>query len=146
MTNMAYLFSKYPTFSTDISTWNVAKVNRINNMFNANVAPYASSFNKPIGAWNVGAVTDTSFMFDHARTFNRDVGAWNVGAVTNADEMFYGFNFSFAVCSPAWLALNAWQANTVALSSIHYLLFHGCKRSVCSLSDPFGTYIETPGN
>jgi surface protein len=69
---------------------------------------HAFAFNKPIGEWNVGAVTDMSGMVrkkhfgccgcipkvDLTRccmfwgiSFNQDIGSWNVGSVTDMSSM-----------------------------------------------------------
>jgi surface protein len=45
----------------------------------------ADAFNQNIGHWNVGKVTNMSWMFNDASSFNQDIGHWNVGKVTNKD-------------------------------------------------------------
>ena len=43
-----------------------------------------------IGAWNTGAVTHMSHMFDGAGAFNQPIGAWDMGAVKHRKDMFKG--------------------------------------------------------
>ncbi len=65
----------------------------------------ATSFNQPLGAWNVGAVTSTSYMFAVASAFNQDLSTWNVSNVTNMSGMFYITSFN--------QPLNTWNVSHV---------------------------------
>ena len=57
----------------------------------------AKGLSKPIGSWDVSAVTDMSRLFvdesgnavDGAKTFNGDLSKWDVSRVTNMYGMFY---------------------------------------------------------
>ncbi|WP_421892878.1 BspA family leucine-rich repeat surface protein [Marinoscillum sp.] len=51
---------------------------------------HASSFNDPIGHWDVSNVTYMSYMFDNASSFNQDIGSWDVSNVTGMGSMFSG--------------------------------------------------------
>jgi len=48
-----------------------------------------SDFNQDIGNWDVGNVTDMSYMFSGS-DFNQDIGNWDVRNVTNMNSMFTG--------------------------------------------------------
>jgi surface protein len=50
----------------------------------------ASSFNQPIGDWNVSSVTNMRAMFNGANSFNQNINDWNVSKVTRMDTLFKG--------------------------------------------------------
>ncbi|WP_373519985.1 BspA family leucine-rich repeat surface protein [Aquiflexum sp.] len=53
----------------------------------------ATTFNQPIGNWDVGNVTDMSRMFDLS-SFNQPIGDWDVSKVTNMIAMFSSSQFN----------------------------------------------------
>ena len=71
------------TFNPDVSTWDVANVTTMRNMFYD-----AEVFNGDLSAWNVANVTDMRGMFYGAVAFNGDLSAWNVANVTDMWCMF----------------------------------------------------------
>ena len=69
------------------STSTVGNVTNMANMFQGVAAGAKNPFNQNISAWNVGAVTDMSSMFEDG-DFNQNISAWNVSAVENMNSMF----------------------------------------------------------
>ncbi len=49
-----------------------------------------TSFNQPIGDWNVSNVVNMHRMFLQAEDFNQDISNWDVSNVTDMAQMFYG--------------------------------------------------------
>ena len=88
VTNMEVMFSYDTTsFNQPIGNWDVSNVTDMQSMFNG-----ATSFNQPIGDWDVSNVTDMQSMFsyavDYPMIFNQDISSWDVGNVTNMADMF----------------------------------------------------------
>ena len=67
-----------------IEYWDVGNVTNMSYMFGN-----ARVFNQDISNWEVGNVTNMSDMFDDARVFNQDISNWEVGNVTDMSRMFY---------------------------------------------------------
>ena len=53
----------------------------------------ATSFNQPIGSWDVSQVVNMSGMFSQAAAFNHDISSWDVRRVVN---MIYMFSYATA--------------------------------------------------
>ena len=68
----------------NINTWNIGAVTNLSYMF-----ALTNAFNQNIGSWNTAAVTNMQGMFYEALAFNQNIGSWNTAAVTNMYLMFY---------------------------------------------------------
>ncbi len=68
----------------NINTWNIGAVTNLSYMF-----AFTSAFNQNISSWNTAAVTTLQGMFFQASAFNQNIGSWNTAAVTNMYLMFY---------------------------------------------------------
>jgi surface protein len=71
------------SFNQPIGDWDVSNVVSMDGMFKN-----ASSFNQPIGNWNISQVTDIRGMFSYATSFNQPIGDWDVSSVSNMSNMF----------------------------------------------------------
>ena len=83
--SMSFMFNEATSFNQPIGNWNVSSVTNMSFMFFG-----ATSFNQPIGNWDVSNVTDMSWMFSGAGEFNQPLESWDVSSVTNMREMFGG--------------------------------------------------------
>ena len=54
----------------------------------------SSSFNAPIGDWDVSKVENMRGAFNQAVFFDQDLGSWNIGNVTNMQNMLDGSGMS----------------------------------------------------
>jgi surface protein len=86
---MSLLFYNATSFNQPIGGWDVSNVTDMWGMFKG-----ASAFNQDIGGWNVSSVTHMYAMFSGATSFNQDVGGWDVSSVTNMSAMFDGTTLS----------------------------------------------------
>lgn len=96
--NMDSLFEGRTTFNQPIGSWDVSGATSMSKMFKN-----ASSFNQPIGSWNTGSVTNMTQMFAGASSFARDISGWDVDQVTSYDAMFDGataFNAKYTCNGP----------------------------------------------
>jgi surface protein len=55
----------------------------------------ATSFNQPIGNWDLSNVNNISFMLYDAITFNQNLSNWEIKNIRN--------HFSFSFNTPNWL-------------------------------------------
>ena len=80
---MLGLFDRNTSFNQPIGNWDVSNVDNMFSMF-----ARATSFNQPIGNWNVSKVINMSNMFQGATAFNQDLSSWaakfNVNVGLNA--------------------------------------------------------------
>lgn len=71
------------SFNQPVGDWNVANVTNMSQMFQH------SSFNQPIGDWNTANVTDMNLMFAHT-PFDQPIGSWDTARVVYMKGMFNG--------------------------------------------------------
>ena len=79
----------FTSFNQPIGDWDVSNVTNLRGMFYQ-----ATSFNQPIGEWDVSNVTTMEEMFQLATSFNQPIGEWDVSNVTNMINMFFGTSFN----------------------------------------------------
>jgi uncharacterized protein (TIGR02145 family) len=77
------------SFNQPIGNWDVSNVTSMGLMFYDN-----SAFNQDIGNWDVSNVIDMSGMFRFNSAFNQDIGNWDVSNVINMASMFYSSAFN----------------------------------------------------
>jgi surface protein len=92
VTDMKFMFYENSTFNQPIGNWDVSNVTNMAYMFRDN-SPTGSTFNQPIGNWDVSNVTNMNFMFSNS-TFNQPIGNWDVSNVTNMNDLFYNSTFN----------------------------------------------------
>jgi surface protein len=90
VTNMSAMFWGASSFNQPIGDWDVSSVKDMSCMFRD-----ASSFNQPLqslsgGGWNVSNVKDMIDMFYNASSFNQDISKWDVSNVTKMINMLAG--------------------------------------------------------
>lgn len=72
-----------PRFNSDISNWDVSKVQTMYLMFSG-----ALSFNQDIGRWDTSRVENMFGMFSRATVFDQDIGGWDTSRVIYMNNMF----------------------------------------------------------
>jgi surface protein len=87
VTDMKLMFYENSTFNQPIGNWDVSNVTNMNFMFSN------STFNQPIGNWDVSNVTFMTSLFYNS-TFNQPIGNWDVSNVTFMNFMFYNSTFN----------------------------------------------------
>ncbi|OJX30428.1 MAG: hypothetical protein BGO86_00320 [Chryseobacterium sp. 36-9] len=85
VTNMSSMFAECSNLKTIpyINNWNVGNVTNMSYMFFKN-----SLFDESLSNWNVGNVTNMEAMLSFASAFNQNLGNWNVSKVTTMRGMF----------------------------------------------------------
>lgn len=76
-----------------INNWNTSKVTNMSKLFHLKVNPdkplLHTSFNEPIGDWDVSNVTDMTALFGGLKNFNQDLSKWDVSNVRDMTAMFF---------------------------------------------------------
>ena len=93
--DMGVMFTRNTIFnnggSSSITGWDVSNVRNMRQMFDG-----ASSFNQPIGSWDVANVgrgqyddgNGFEYMFQRATSFNQDISSWDISNARNINSMF----------------------------------------------------------
>src|SRR5690625_7230424 len=83
------MFRDTETFDQDLSSWDVSRVRRMQNMFHG-----AKSFNSPSANWTPGKDLadgcDLYSMFDDTEVFDQDLSSWYVSRVRSMRYMLHG--------------------------------------------------------
>ena len=94
---MSRMFARAKFFDSDLSKWDVSRVNNMRRMFLG-----ATSFNGDLSKWDVSRVSDMHSMFLGATVFKRELctAAW-VHSKAKKDSMFEGTSGSISptVCT-----------------------------------------------
>ncbi len=85
ITSMEALFRGSTTFNQPIGHWDLANVTSMASMFED-----ATIFNQDISQWNTVNVIDMSQLFDGALAFDQPIGAWNTANVEDMGQLFDG--------------------------------------------------------
>ena len=103
------MFNEATSFNQPIGNWNVSNVTSLANMF------FKSSFNHDISNWNVSNVQSFTSTFHNATAFNQNIGNWNISSATTMQLMFDGVTLSTTNYDAI---LNAWSALSVGETQI----------------------------
>jgi surface protein len=103
---MIQMFLGATSFNQPIGSWDVSNVINLGVMFYG-----ATSFNQPIENWDVSNVTSLGAMFYGATSFNQPIGNWDVSSVDNMNSMFEGAH-SFNQDLSTWCVINVLEEPT----------------------------------
>jgi surface protein len=117
--SLSYLFTQCKMFAFDLRHLRTGNIDDMSGLFRG------SSFNQPIGGWDVGNVTNLSHTFSTTREFNQPIGAWNVSNVT---DMSYTFDGATSFDQP----IGSWDVSKVANMT---MMFRGAVSFNQSLGD-----------
>ena len=120
VTDFSRIFQSCSSFNQPIGDWDVSNVTGMAFMFNG-----ASSFNQPIGDWVVSNVTNVFSMFQAATSFDHPLNNWDISSLTTTSRMFFNataFNQD----------LNNWDISNITSTD---LMFRGASSFNQDLSD-----------
>lgn len=83
VTDLSSMLYGATTFNQPIGHWDVSNVTNLRRMLSG-----ANAFNQPLNDWDVSSVTTLQNMFNNAYAFNQPLNNWDVSNVTNLVEMF----------------------------------------------------------
>lgn len=86
-TEMGAAFAEATSFNSPLGHWDVSAARSMGDIFAG-----ATSFNQPLAAWgpHLGQVGNFNGAFAGATAFNQDIGGWNVSGATSMYGMFSG--------------------------------------------------------
>jgi hypothetical protein len=84
-TSLSNAFAGATSFNGPIGNWNVSTITDLNSTFEG-----ATTFNQPINSWEVAAVGQMRAAFLGATSFNQPLNQWNVSKVTHFGIAFNG--------------------------------------------------------
>ena len=85
ITSMARTFAGATSFNKPVGSWDVSKVINLASMFEG-----ATSFNQPLADWKTGNVRYMSGLFLGATSFNQPIGSWDVSNAIDLSNVFNG--------------------------------------------------------
>ncbi len=85
--SMQSMFNSATSFNQPIGDWNMSRVNNVANMFNSAIA-FNNGGDPNINNWNVTNITNMTQFFRNARSFNQNIGGWDISNVTTIASMF----------------------------------------------------------
>jgi len=97
------------TGNISMANWDTSSIKNFKHIFALGAHPLGaqnSTFNPPIGSWDMSSAEDISYMFMKRKAFNQNLNSWNTSKVTN---MAYTFAESILFNQP----LNNWDTSKV---------------------------------
>ena len=93
VTNFSFMFQGQPFFNQEIGLWNLSSSLNITQMFAGYASPRsASMFNNSgsdsIKNWSLGNSTSSFLLFSNQTSFNQPIGSWDMSKITNIQQMF----------------------------------------------------------